>query len=131
LGFISSSIAVRDQLEARKLLYILGVRTRSAGRHRNRKPPNRRDHSAIEGTTRRDPQQWAAQQTRASADLLTQRQVVASELADLRVRFTAIDAQRQRVGRMLSQTEAGKVLAPGSYCPLFHGAIVTSEQHTR
>jgi hypothetical protein len=41
----------------------------------------------------------AAQQTRARADLLTQRQVVASELADLRVRLAAIEAQRQRVER--------------------------------
>jgi hypothetical protein len=57
--------------------------------------------NAVEEATRRGrtkgAMDLATQQNRARADLLTQRQVVASELADLRIRLAAIDAQRQRV----------------------------------
>jgi hypothetical protein len=67
--------------------------------------------NAVEEATRRgrtkSAMDLAAQQTRARADLLTQRQVVASELADLRVRLAAIDALRQRV-----EAEVGPVRLP-------------------
>jgi len=57
--------------------------------------------SAVEEATRRgrtkNAMDLVAQQTRARADLLAQRQVVASELADLRIRLATIDTQRQRV----------------------------------
>jgi len=77
--------------------------------------------SDVEEATRRGRSKGAmdlaAQQTRARPDLLAQRQVVASELADLRVQLAAIDVQRQRV-----EAEVGPVSPSGRpFCHLGGG----------